>query len=79
MVLELLHLISASKDGSFIDNGKFPASISACTTIPKAPPGKPIDRTPSKYLDIVHIDIAFGNCMSVGGYKYTLIFVDRAA
>jgi hypothetical protein len=32
----------------------------------------------SKYLDIVHVDIAFGDCVSVGGYKFALIFVDRA-
>ena len=48
------------------------------TTIPQASRGKLIDCTPSKYLDIVHIDIAFGDCMSVGCYKYALIFVDRA-
>ena len=72
------HLIQSSKDGSFVDNGEFPASIGAYATIPKAARGKPIDRTPSKYLDIVHVDIAFGDCMSVGGYKYALIFVDRA-
>jgi hypothetical protein len=47
-------------------------------TILKAPRGRPIDPTPSKYLDIVRIDIAFGDCMSVGGFKYALIFVDRA-
>jgi hypothetical protein len=73
------HLVNTSKDGQFIDNGEFPASIGAYTTIPKAPRGKLIDRTPSKYLDIVHINIAFGDCMSVGGFKYALIFVDRAA
>ena len=72
------HLIQSTKDGSFVDNGEFPASIGAYATIPKAARGKPIDRTPSKYLDIVHVDIAFGDCMSVGGYKYALIFVDRA-
>jgi hypothetical protein len=72
------HLISTTKDGSFIDNGKFPLSIGAFTTIPKAPHGKAIDRTTSKFLDIVHLDIAFGDCMSVGGFKYALIFVDRA-
>ena len=72
------HLIHTSKDGQFLDNSKFPVSIGAYTTIPKAPRGKLIDHTPSKYLDIVHIDIAFGDCMSVGGYKYALIFVDRA-
>ena len=72
------HLIHTSKDGHFLDNGEFPVSLGAYTTIPKAPRGKPIDRLPSKYLDVVHIDIAFGDCMSIGGYKYALIFVDRA-
>jgi hypothetical protein len=27
---------------------------------------------------VVHLDIAFGDCMSVGGFKYALMFVDRA-
>ena len=72
------HLIHTSKDGFFFDNGEFPVSIDAYTTIPKAPRGKLIDRTPSKYLDIVYINIAFGDCMSVGGFKYALIFVDQA-
>jgi len=70
--------VVTTKDGSFIDNGEFPLSIGAFTTIPKAPRGKAIDRTTSKFLDIVHLDIAFGDCMSVGGFKYALIFVDRA-
>ena len=70
-------LIHTSKDGQFLDNGKFPVSIGAYTTIPKAPRGKLIDRTPSRYLDIVHIDIAFRDWMSVRGYKYALIFVDQ--
>ncbi len=64
---------------TFLDTGKFPTSIGAYTTIPKAPRGKPIDRTPSKFLDVVHLDIAFGDCMLVGGFKYALIFVDRAS
>jgi hypothetical protein len=72
------HLIHTSKDDQFLDNGKFPVSIGAYTTIPKAPCGKLIDRTPQRYLDIVHIDIVFGDCMSVGALKYSLIFVDRA-
>ncbi len=72
------HLVATTKDGAFIDNGEFPASIGAYTTIPKEPCGKPIDCTTSKYLNIVHINIAFGDCMSVGGFKYALIFVDHA-
>ena len=72
------HLISTTttKDCSFIDNAEFPMSIGAFTTIPKVPPGKAIDRTTSKFLHIVHLDIAFGDCMSIGGFKYSLIFVD---
>jgi hypothetical protein len=72
------HLIAVSKDGTYIDNGKFHTFIRAYTTIPKAPRGKAIDRTSSKYRNVVHLDIAFGDCMSVGSFKYALIFVDRA-
>jgi hypothetical protein len=32
----------------------------------------------SWYLEIVHLDISFGNCASVGGFKYALIFMDHA-
>ena len=66
------HLVYTTKDGHFLDNGEFPVSIGAYATIPKAPRGKPIDRAFSKYLNIVHVDIAFGGCMSVRGYKYAL-------
>ena len=72
------HLIHTSKDSQFLDNGEFSVSIGAYSTIPKAPRGELVGRTPSRYLDIVHIDIAFGDCMSVSGFKYALIFVDRA-
>jgi hypothetical protein len=44
----------------------------------KVPHGKAIDRLPAKYLDIVHINIAFGDCVSVGGFKFALVFVDCA-
>ncbi len=72
------HLVASTEDGAFIDNIEFPASIRAYMTIPKAPRSKPIDCTTSKYLDIIHIFIAFGDCMSVSGFKYALIFVVRA-
>jgi hypothetical protein len=71
------HLLVASKDGTFIDTGEFSVSIGTYATIPKASWGKPIDRTTVKFLDVVHIDIAFGDCLSIGGFKYALIFVDR--
>jgi hypothetical protein len=72
------HLVAASKDGTFIDTGEFPVSIGTYATIPKASRGKPIDRTPAEFLDVVHLNIAFGNCLSIEGFKYVLIFVDQA-
>jgi hypothetical protein len=71
------HLVAASKDGTLINTGEFPVSIGTYATIPKSSHGKQINRTPAKYLDIAHLDIAFGDCLSVGGFKYALIFVDQ--
>jgi hypothetical protein len=71
------HLVAASNDGTFIDTGEFPVSIGTYATIPKASYRKPIDRTPAKFLDVVHLDIAFGDCLSIRRFKYALIFVDQ--
>ena len=62
----------------FVNGGEFPVSLGAYSTIPKARRGGPIDRTLNKFLDIVHMDIGFGDCMSIGGARYALILVDRA-
>jgi hypothetical protein len=72
------HLISSTKDGTLLNTGEFPLSLGTYATIPKAPRGKAIEQLPARYLDIIHVDIAFGDCVSVGGYKFALIFVDRA-
>ena len=72
------HIISSTKNGVLLNTGKFPLSLGTYATIPKAPRGKAVDRLPAKYLDVVHVDIAFGDCVSVGGFKFALIFVDRA-
>ncbi len=72
------HIIQASLDGHWVDGGEFPLALGAYTTIPKAPRGSPIDRENSCFLDVVHINIAFGDCVAPGGYRYALIFVDRA-
>ena len=52
-------------------------SVCVARVIRKANSGKPIDRT-NKNLDAVHMDIAFGDCMLVLGFRYELILVDRA-
>jgi hypothetical protein len=71
------HIINASKDRQLVDTGEFLISLGLYTTILKAPRGKAIDWMLSPYLDIVHIDIAFGDCAPTGCYKYTLIFIDH--
>ncbi len=72
------HILQTSLNRQWVDGGKFPISISAYTTIPKALRGGVIDWKELCYLDIVHFNIAFGDCISPGGYWYVLIFVDRA-
>ncbi len=61
-----------------MDGSKFPLSIGTYTTILKALRGGAIDWGESCYLDIAHVNIAFGDCIAQGGYWYALIFVDRA-
>ena len=62
----------------WVDGGDFPPSLGSFVTIPKAKRGLSLDRTHYWYLDTVHMDIAFGDCLSVGGYRYALILVDHA-
>jgi hypothetical protein len=38
----------------------------------------PLDWTSYRFLDAVHMDIAFGDCVSVGGHCYALVLVDCA-
>jgi hypothetical protein len=73
------HLLQVSRDGKWVDGGEFPASLGSYATIHKSNSGGPLDHWKYKYLDMVHVDIAFGNCPSVGGFwYYALILVDRA-
>jgi hypothetical protein len=72
------HIIQTSLDGQWIDGGEFLVLLGAFTTILKAPRGGAIDRKQSFYLDIIHVNIAFGDCISVGGFWYSLVFVDQA-
>ena len=71
------HLLEVSRDGEWIDGGKFLPSIDSYATIPKAKHGSTLDKTKYKYLNTVHMDIAFEDCLSVGGFCYTLILVER--
>jgi hypothetical protein len=72
------HILDVSKVGAWMDGGEFPMSLGSYATIPKAKRGQPHDRMVYRYLDAVHMDIAFGDCVSVGGHHFALILVDRA-
>ncbi len=72
------HIIQTSLDGEWVDGGEFPLSLGSYATIPKAPRGGSINWEDSFFLDVVHVDIAFGDCVSMGGFRYALIFVNWA-
>lgn len=73
----LQHLTLASKNASLIHTGELPKSIGDFTTIPNPPKGKLIKKR-RKYLDKVHMDIVFGDCVSLGGFRCALLLVDIA-
>ena len=70
------HILDVSRGGEWIDGSEFPMSLGSFATIPKAKRGTPLDRTSYRFLDAIHMDIAFGDCVSVGGYRYALILID---
>jgi len=72
------HILDVSRDGEWVDGGTFPMSLGSYATVPKAKRGTSLDPTSYKFIDAVHMDIAFDDCVSVGGYRYALILVDRA-
>jgi hypothetical protein len=57
------HLIQMSQDGTWVDISKFPPSLGSFATVPISNWGKPLDRTRYLYLNAVHVDIAFGDCL----------------
>ncbi len=62
------HILQVSRDGKWMDGGKFPPSLGSYATIRKANSGGPLECQKYKYLDAGHMDIAFGDCLSVGGF-----------
>jgi hypothetical protein len=57
------HIITTTNGSTLINTGEFPLLLGTYATIPKADHDKPIDRLASKYLNIIHVDIAFGDCI----------------
>jgi hypothetical protein len=71
------HVTSASLNGQLLHSGEFPTTIGDFATITNPPRGKPIKKR-RRFLDKVHMDIVFGDCLSLGGFKYALLLVDVA-
>ncbi len=62
------HLLLVSHAGQWVNRGKVPPSLGSFATVPKGNKGKPIDWTLYLYLGAVHVNIAFGDCVLVGGF-----------
>eukprot|EP00804_Cyclotella_cryptica_P009045 CCRYP_003142-RA/>CCRYP_003142-RA protein AED:0.35 eAED:0.14 QI:0/0/0/1/1/1/2/0/1801 len=71
------HITSASFNAKLLPHGEYPSTIGDFATITNPPRGKQIKKR-RRYLDKVHMDIVFGDCLSLGGYKYALLLVDVA-
>jgi len=66
-----------SKDACFVRSSEPCPSIGEFATMNKRCRGKPLPPTP-RYLDRVHLDIAFGDTISKLGFRYGLLLVDHA-
>jgi hypothetical protein len=71
------HFIAASSNAKLIKSGELPSTLGDFATINNPDKGKPLTQ-PRKYLDKVHLDIVFGDCLALGGFRYALVLVDVA-
>eukprot|EP00956_Cyclotella_meneghiniana_P028868 scaffold68397_cov20-Cyclotella_meneghiniana.AAC.1 len=71
------HLIASSLNASMLAGGELPHTIGDFASINMPNRGKPIKKR-RKFLEKVHMDIVFGDCVSLGGFRYALLLVDIA-
>jgi hypothetical protein len=71
------HITAASQNATLIRCGEMPSTIGDYTTINNPAKGKPLTKR-RKYLNKVHMDIVFGDCVALGGFRYALVLVDVA-
>lgn len=61
-----------------VNSGKPPLELGDVANLKRSRRLKqPVPR-PRKFLTAVHLDIGYGDCVSIGGFRYTLMLVDRA-
>jgi hypothetical protein len=63
------HIVSASKNATHVHGGELLSTIDDFTTINNPPKGKHILKR-YHFLDKVHMDIVYGDCLSLGGFHY---------
>ena len=71
------NLLTDAANGSLIQSGAVPPTLGDYATIATPPKGKPL-RKHRRYLDKCHMDIVFGDCVALCGYRYALLLVDVA-
>jgi hypothetical protein len=72
------HILQTSLVGQWINGGKFWLALRSFAIIPMSNRGGTIDCANSCFLDIIHMDIAFDDCVLVVFFCYALILVDCA-
>ena len=71
------HFGCTSKDAIFFQGGESCPSIDKFSNLRKRARGKSLAPT-DHYLNKVHLDIVFGDTIRKLGYRYTILFIDRA-
>ena len=69
--------LTAATNASLVESGLIPSTTFSFATTTNPPKGK-TNKKRSQYLEKVHTDIVFGDCVPLGGYRYALLFVDLA-
>ena len=57
-----------------MNSGLLPSIIVSFATIANPAKGKPI-KNQRQFLDKVHMDIVFGDCLALGGHRYAQLLV----
>ena len=69
--------LTAATNASLVNSGLLPSTIGSFSTIANPAKAKPI-RNRRQFLDKVHMEIVFGDCVALGGHRYALLLVDVA-
>ena len=69
--------LTAETNASLVNSGLLLSNIGSFSAIANPPKGETINKI-RQYLDKVHMDIVFGDCVALGGHVYALLLVDVA-